>query len=263
MKQHLGSEHLLVEQKGNVLVLTLNRPEALNAFSPSMIEGLHDAILHAKEEESIRAIILAGAGRSFSAGGDVKGMGENTPVAVYEHIGLLNELILAMRDLPKPIIAAVHGFAAGAAFNLALAADIIFAAESSSFILSFSKVGLISDGGGLFHLPRLIGPYKAKELLFNAEPLPAAEANRLGIVNQVYPLEELELKTIEYANKLAAGPSKAYGSIKKLANQSLVSSLDEILELERITQAMIATTDDHKEGVQAFKDKRVPEFNGN
>ncbi len=257
-----GSKHLLVNVEKNVMHATLNRPDSLNAFSPEMISGLKAAVQKAKEDEGIRVLVISGAGRSFSAGGDVKTMGEAEPTQVYDHIGKLNELVLAMRDLEKPIISAVHGFAAGAGFNLALASDLILAAEGSSFVLSFSRVGLISDGGGLYFLPRLVGPYLAKELLFSAEPINAEKAQTLGIVNQVYPADTFREQVTAYAGKLAEGPSKAYGFMKKIADRSLTSTLDEVLELERITQATVVTTDDHQEGVNAFKEKREPAFKG-
>jgi 2-(1,2-epoxy-1,2-dihydrophenyl)acetyl-CoA isomerase len=256
------TEHLKVNVHGAVLHLTLNRPEALNAFSPEMILGLTKAMQDAKENDEIRVVMLSGAGRSFSAGGDVKTMGDTTSTEVYEHIGKLNELVLAMRDLEKPIISVIHGFAAGAGFNLALASDIILAAEDSSFVLSFSQVGLISDGGGLSFLPRLIGPYKAKELFFSAQPISAKEAKELKIVNRTYPIASLEEEAMAYAEKLSKGPGKAYGFIKKIADASLTSSLSEVLEQERITQALMVTTEDHKEGATAFKEKRAPQFKG-
>ncbi|SET35011.1 2-(1,2-epoxy-1,2-dihydrophenyl)acetyl-CoA isomerase [Salinibacillus kushneri] len=255
------TKHLLVQKFDGVMQLTLNRPDSLNAFSPDMMLGLKESMEEAKNDDSIHVIILSGAGRAFSAGGDVKTMGTSNPLATYNHIGNLNELILTMRNLEKPIIAAVHGYAAGAGFNLALACDMILAAEESKFVLSFSKVGLSSDGGGLYFLPRLIGPYLAKELLFTAEPITAEKAHSLGIVNHTYPLEEFKDQVERFANKIAAGPSEAYQFIKKIANQSYHSTLDEILELERISQATIVTTDGHKEGVQAFKEKREPDFN--
>ena len=258
--QSTETKHLLVEVKDGVMQLILNRPESLNAFSPEMIRGLKDAMIEANNNTSIRVITITGAGRSFSAGGDVKRMGNRSPLATYEHLGKLNELILTMNNLEKPIIAAVHGYAAGAGFNLALACDLILAAEETKFILSFSNVGLISDGGGLYFLPKLVGSYRAKELFFNAEPLPVEEAHSLGIVNQVYSMDEFQSCVSLYANKIASGPSTAYGFIKKIVNQSLTSSLEEILEQERITQSTMITTDDHHEGVTAFKEKRRPNF---
>ena len=167
---------------------------------------------------------------------------------------------MQMSQLEKPIIAAVKGYAAGAGFNLALASDMILASEESQFILSFSKVGLISDGGGLYFLPRLVGPYLAKELFFSAEPLSAEKAASLGIVNHIYASHEFADKVEEFADKIASGPMTAYGFIKKLTNLSLTSSLSEMLEQERITQATLATTKDHQEGIQAFIEKRPPLF---
>ncbi|WCK56369.1 enoyl-CoA hydratase [Aneurinibacillus sp. Ricciae_BoGa-3] len=258
----MENNDLLITFEGPILSLKLNRPTALNAFSPAMIEGLIASLEEARNNEHIRVVLLSGAGRSFSAGGDVKGMGESSPGQVYEHVGKLNQLIKLMKEVEKPIIAVVHGFAAGAGFNLALACDLIIAAEDSKFVLSFSQVGLISDGGGSFFLPRLIGIHRAKELLFSAEPLEAAKAYEWGIVNRLYPLEELQTAAMEYAKKLANGPSRAYGLLKKIADQSLVSGLEDILEQERITQAMMVTTEDHEEGVRAFKEKRKPAFKG-
>lgn len=256
----MGNEHIVVKKANGVLSLQLNRPESLNAFSPEMILRLTEEIQAAGGDPEIGAVILSGAGRSFSAGGDVKTMGQAGPVETYEHIGKLNELVLAMRSLEKPIVAAVHGFAAGAAFNLALASDIILAAEDSKFVMSFAQVGLISDGGGLYFLPRLIGPYRAKELFFTAEPITAELAHEWGIVNRLYPLADLEQEAMRFAARLANGPSQAFGQLKKITDQSAISGLPDILEQERITQAMMVTTDDHLEGVSAFKEKRKPDF---
>jgi len=258
----MSDQHLLINQKGAVLSLTLNRPESLNAFSPDMILGLTAAIKEAQQNPEIRVIVLSGSGRSFSAGGDVKSMGQANAVGVYEHIGRLNECILTMKETEKPIIAAVHGFAAGAGFNLALACDLIIAADNSQFALSFSQVGLISDGGGSYFVPRLVGPHLAKQFLFSAEPIPAERLYNLGVVNYLVPLERLQEETQNIAEKFAAGPSRAYGMIKKLVDHSLNATLDEILEQERITQTMMVTTEDHKEGITAFKEKRKPNFTG-
>ncbi|GLO65129.1 enoyl-CoA hydratase [Oceanobacillus kimchii] len=256
-------EDVIVDIKENVMYLTLNRPDSLNAFSPEMILGLKESLTEANTNDRVKAIVIKGSGRSFSAGGDVKTMGKKDPIHTYDHIGKLNELIIQMNNLEKPIIAAVHGYAAGAGFNLALASDLIVATEGSNFILSFSKVGLISDGGGLYFLPRIVGPYLAKELFFNAEPISVEKAHSLGIVNQIYTVDQFDDEVEKFASKIASGPSYAYGFIKKLTNLSLTSSLSEILEQERITQATMVTTEDHAEGVQAFKEKRNPQFGKN
>lgn len=258
----MSNEHLIARQEESVLQLVLNRPESLNAFSPSMIFELTEALKKAEKDESIRVVVLSGAGRTFSAGGDVKTMGQASGTDIYDHIGKLNECILAMKNLSKPIISAVHGFAAGAGFNLALASDLIIASEESKFVLSFMQVGLISDGGGSYFLPRLVGPYKAKELFFSGEPITAHEAKELQIVNRVVPLEELEATTKELAYKLSHGPSRAYGIMKKIIDGSFQASLEDILEQERITQTLMVATEDHLEGVKAFQEKRKPRFQG-
>ncbi|OLS35732.1 enoyl-CoA hydratase [Alkalihalophilus pseudofirmus] len=253
---------LLVKQESGVLEITLDRPNALNAFSPEMILGIEEALLNAEGDHEVKVIVLRGSGRAFSAGGDVKTMGEAAPVDVYNHIGHLNELIKQMRSLEKPIIAAVHGFAAGAGFNLALACDLIVAAEDTSFILSFAQVGLVSDGGGHYFLPKSLSPYQAKELLFRAEPLDAKTAQQWGLVNHVYPLAEMEEKVREYALSFTQRPTKAIGLMKKLTNLADTTSLTDVLEAERTTQAMMVTTHDHQEGVAAFIEKRRPQFKG-
>jgi 2-(1,2-epoxy-1,2-dihydrophenyl)acetyl-CoA isomerase len=253
---------LVVEKLGPVLSLTLNRPQSLNAFSPDMILGLKNALIEAQTDLDTQVIVLSGAGRSFSAGGDVKTMGQAGPVQVYEHIGRLNELILTMKATEKPIIAAVHGFAAGAGVNLALACDLIVAAEDSKFALSFSQVGLVSDGGGSYLLPRLIGPHLAKQFFFTAEPIPAERLYQLGVINYLFPLEKLQEETTKLAVKIARGPGKAYGMQKKLIDHSFTATLEEILEQERITQTLMVQTLDHQEGIAAFKEKRKPSFKG-
>ncbi|WP_409305203.1 enoyl-CoA hydratase/isomerase family protein [Peribacillus sp. SCS-155] len=256
------TQDLLVHVEGSIMSITLNRPESLNAFSPDMILGLTEAVNSVKENNTIRAIVLSGAGRSFTAGGDVKTMGNTNAAQVYDHIGKLNECILAMQSAEVPIIAAVHGFAAGAGFNLALACDLIIAAEDSKFALSFSQVGLISDGGGSYFVPRLLGPHLAKQFFFSGEPIPAERLYQLGVINQLVPIEALKEEALMLAKKLAQGPTKAYGMMKKIINHSFTASLEEILEQERISQTMMVTTEDHLEGVQAFKEKRRPEFQG-
>ncbi|CAH0345858.1 enoyl-CoA hydratase [Bacillus sp. CECT 9360] len=258
----MGKEDLLVTIEGTIMRVTLNRPDSLNAFSPDMIIGLQGAIKEAEINPEVRVIVLSGAGRSFTAGGDVKTMGQSSATEVYDHIGRLNQLILAMKETEVPIIAAVHGFAAGAGFNLALACDLIIAADDSKFALSFSKVGLISDGGGSYFVPRLIGPHLAKQLFFSGEAVSAERLYQLGVINQLVPSEILQEETIKYATTLAEGPTRSYGMIKKLINHSFTSSLEEILEQERITQTMMVTTEDHQEGIAAFSEKRKAVFKG-
>ncbi|MDT9024293.1 MULTISPECIES: enoyl-CoA hydratase/isomerase family protein [Rossellomorea] len=253
---------LLLETTDRVLTLTLNRPDSLNSFDENMLTGIVEALKQADHNQEIRAIVIRGAGRAFSAGGDVKTMGSATSTEVYEHIGILNTCIKAIKEIEKPVIASVHGFAAGAGFNLALACDLIIASEDSQFALSFSKVGLISDGGGSYFLPRIIGPHLAKEFFFSGEPVTAGRLFDLGVLNRIVPSENLDEETTDWAVELASGPSKAYGMMKKMIDRSFTLSLDEILEQERITQTLLISTEDHAEGVSAFKDKRRPTFTG-
>ncbi|TMU87382.1 enoyl-CoA hydratase [Bacillus sp. BHET2] len=253
---------LLVETNDRVLYLTLNRPHSLNSFDENMLSGIIEELQHAAHNQKIRAIVIRGTGRAFSAGGDVKTMGSATSSQVYEHIGILNECIKAITKLEKPVIASVHGFAAGAGFNLALACDLIIASETSQFALSFSKVGLISDGGGSYFLPRIIGPHVAKELFFSGEPVDVKRMYELGVVNRIVHIDRLQDDTAEWARTLAQGPGKAFGMMKKMIDRSFTMSLDEILEQERITQTLMISTEDHAEGVAAFKEKRNPSFSG-
>ncbi|ELK48940.1 enoyl-CoA hydratase [Halobacillus sp. ACCC02827] len=257
-----GNEHLTVQVNGPIMHCVLNRPEALNAFSDQMISGLMKALKEAEESEDVKAVVLSGAGRSFSAGGDVKGMGQASAAKLYDHVGKLNQLILAIKALPKPVIAVVHGYAAGAGFNLALACDQILAAEKSKFVMSFAQVGLISDGGGHYFLTKVLGPYRAKELLFRAEPINVEQAYDWGMVNRILPVDDLEGAAMEYALEIANGPARAIGMIKRVVDQADQSDLAAILEQERISQTMMIATEDHKEGVEAFKNKRKPEFAG-
>ena len=257
------SDHLIINKNGAVLSLTLNRPESLNPFSPEMILTLTEALKEAQNNPEVKVIVLSGAGRSFSAGGDVKTMGQANATGVYDHIGRLNECILAMKATEKPIIAAIHGFAAGAGFNLALACDLIVAADESKFALSFSQVGLVSDGGGSYFVPRLVGPHLAKQFMFTAEPIPAERLYQLGVINYLVPAANLKEETLKLATQLANGPTRTYGMIKKLVDHSMTATLEEILEQERITQTMMVSSEDHQEGIAAFKEKRKPNFTGN
>ncbi|MEH7112488.1 enoyl-CoA hydratase-related protein [Neobacillus niacini] len=258
----MSHQHLLKNISNQVLTLTLNRPERLNAFSTEMFLELISALKDAQTNPEVRAIVIKGSGRSFSAGGDINDMGSDNPISLYDFVYTLNEGILTMRDTEKPIIAAVHGYAAGAGASLALAADLIVAAENTKFALSFSQVGLISDGGGSYHLTKLIGPYLAKQFYFSAEPILVDRLYELGVVNQIVPSEKLDEEVSKLATKLANGPSRAYGLQKKIINHAVTATLEDILEQERVSQVMMNITEDHKEGIAAFMEKRQPVFKG-
>jgi len=256
------SSEIITSIENSVLFIKLNRPNVLNAITPEMRKGLLEAIQIAKSNNKVKSVLISGSGRSFCSGGDVAKMGIRTPISRFEYIGELNELIREMSELEKPIIASVHGYTAGLGVSLALAADQIIASDDAKFLLSFSKVGLISDGGALFFLTRALGPYKAKELLFNAEKFTALDAKDWGLVNEIYPPDKLEEEAIKYAEKLANGPTLSYGMIKKLTNHSLTADLATVLELERSFTSVAGASEDHKEGIQAFMEKRKPKFQG-
>jgi 2-(1,2-epoxy-1,2-dihydrophenyl)acetyl-CoA isomerase len=258
----VDSKDIIVEQDGNVLCITLNRPDVLNAFSSQMRQGIFEALTLAKNNKEIRAVLLMGAGSSFCAGGDVKRMGNFTPQSVFEHLSLSKELILAMTELDVPIITAIHGYVAGGGTGLALASDIILAAGDSKFYFSFAKLGLVPDTSVMFFLPRTLGLYRAKEIIFNPRPIDAKTALEWGIVNHLYPAEQIHAEAKKFAQKIAKGPSRALGHMKRIANRALVSDLSDVLEMEATAQAIMVTTEDHQEGVRAFKEKQKPSFVG-
>ncbi len=256
----MSNQVLLIQRRGPILELILNRPDRLNALNEELLLELQSALVAGKNDESVHIIIISGAGRTFCAGRDIKAMEVADPVEVHREIGVLNDCILLMKSIEKPILASVHGYAAGAGFSLALACDLIIASEDSQFMMSFANVGLASDGGGTFFLPQLVGLHLAKELYLLAEELSAKQAYDLGIVNRMAPANELAYEVNKIAQYLAKGPAKAFGMMKQLLDHSLDSTLSEVLEKERLTQSMLSTTEDYKEGVHSFLEKRPPSF---
>jgi len=225
--------------------------------------ALQDTLVKCESDDSIRCILITGAGKAFCAGQDLKEAtdpkGPEIDKIVREHY---NPIIKKIRAIDKPIIAAVNGVAAGAGANLALACDIVTATQSAKFIQAFSKIGLIPDSGGTYFLPRLIGLPKATAFMMTGEPVSAEKAEALGMIYAVYENAEFESKTLELARSIAAMPTKGLGYTKRLLNQSFNNSLEEQLDLEAATQSLSAHTDDHKEGIQAFLEKRSPVFTG-
>lgn len=254
---------ILSEIKGQVQVITLNRPDKFNSFNREMAMQLLDSFDHAEKDPNVRAVVLTGAGKAFCAGQDLsEAMDPNGPGIdriVNEHY---NPIILRIRNIEKPFIAAVNGVAAGAGANIALACDIVYAASSSSFIQAFSKIGLVPDSGGTFVLPRLIGQQLASALMITGDKLSAEEALKHGLIYKVFDDAALMEQTLASATQVAAMPTAAIGLTKRLLNQSAANTLQEQLLLEGQLQVKAAGSHDYKEGVNAFLEKRKPTFKG-
>ena len=254
---------ILTEEKNNVLVVTLNRPEKLNCFNREMALQLISVLDEAENNNNIRAIIITGMGKAFCAGQDLsEAIDPNGPgikKIVGEHY---NPIIIKIRSIEKPIIGVINGVAAGAGANIALACDIIYASKSASFIQAFSKIGLIPDSGGTYTLPRLVGFNLASALMISGDKLSADDAKNFGIVYKVFDDENLMELSIASAIKIAAMPTKAIGLTKRLLNKTYSNSLEQQLLLEKNLQIEAANTSDYKEGVNAFLEKRSPYFKG-
>ena len=254
---------ILTKEKNNVLVVTLNRPEKLNCFNREMALQLIAVLDKAENNNNVRAIIITGMGKAFCAGQDLsEAIDPNGPgikKIVGEHY---NPIILKIRSIEKPIIAVINGVAAGAGANIALACDIIYASKSASFIQAFSKIGLIPDSGGTYTLPRLVGFNLASALMITGDKLSADDAKNFGIVYKVFDDENLMELSIASAIKIAAMPTKAIGLTKRLLNKTYSNSLEQQLVLEKNLQIEAANTLDYKEGVNAFLEKRNPNFKG-
>jgi 2-(1,2-epoxy-1,2-dihydrophenyl)acetyl-CoA isomerase len=257
---------ILVSQDAGVLSITLNRPDKLNAFNPEMHKLLRQALERARDDAGIRALLISGAGRGFCAGQDLSERnvgGGAAPIDLSVSLGSnYNPLVRRMRELPKPIVCAVNGVAAGAGANIALACDIVLAARSASFVQSFSKLGLVPDSGGTFFLPRLVGSARAMALALLGDRLSAEDAERWGLIWKALDDERLLEEANAIARKLAAGPTRGYALIKKALYASGGNSLDAQLDLERDLQREAGFTEDYREGVAAFMEKRQPNYKG-
>ncbi|WP_433918959.1 enoyl-CoA hydratase-related protein [Streptomyces canus] len=251
---------------GQVSYLTLDRPEVLNALTPGQRDLLIELLARASADPDVRAVVLTGTGRGFCAGADLRGTsgaGERVAGDVARTLRLgAQRLIAAVLDCEKPVIAAVNGTAAGLGAHLAFACDLVLAAESAKFIEVFVRRGLVPDGGGAYLLPRLIGPQRAKELMFFGEALTAREAERLGLVNRVVEDEELAKTAREWAGRLATGPTRALALTKQLVNASLDSDRATAFAAEAAAQEINMTTEDAQEGVASFVERRSPEYRG-
>ena len=262
----MSYENILITESAGILTITLNRPEKLNAFVGHMRRDLAEALEHASSDRAVRVVVITGAGRAFCSGGDVEFMAQLMERHDSEEfariLGAGRRVILAIRQMTKPVIASVNGIAAGAGCNLALACDMRIVSTNASFTQSFIRVGLNPDWGGTFFLPRLVTPNKACELFFLGETINAQEAARLNIVNQVVAPEELESATLQLAERLRAAPPIALASAKQAVYTSEARSLEDMLRYETEAQLRCFESDDGHEGVRAFLEKREPHFTG-
>jgi 2-(1,2-epoxy-1,2-dihydrophenyl)acetyl-CoA isomerase len=272
-----GTEELLAEIKDGVAVITMNRPARRNAFSPGMLAALGTVLAQVETDEAVGCVVLTGAAGAFSAGGDVKSMaaradGGNGSAGHHGDPSLdaaIHRQRLSQRatsgrlwGMPKPTIAAIAGPAAGAGLSLALACDLRYAVPGAILTTAFAKVAFAGDYGGTWFLTRLVGSSKAKELYYFSERLSAEEAERLGIVNAVFPAESFEQEVMERARKLAQGPAIAYRYMKENLNRAVSGELGDCMDLEVTHHAHTGLTEDHREAAKAFTEKREPRFHG-
>lgn len=262
------TEDLLERKEGRVAILTMNRPDRLNAMSGAMLDALLEALDRLASDNDTGCVILTGAGRGFCAGGDVKAMAEGDEFSETTMEGKAQALRAKMEtsrllhEMPKPTIAMVRGPAAGAGLSLALACDMRVASDTLKMITAFANVGYSGDFGGSYFLTRLVGTAKARELYFTADRVEAAEALALGMVNKVVPDDQLEAETMALAEKMANGPGIALGYMKRNMNAAETGSLRDCLDLEAWHHTRTGMTEDHREATKAFVDKRAPVFKG-
>lgn len=261
--------HLLVTRDDGVVTLTMNRPEARNALSMEMRAQLSDVLHDIEADASVRCVVLTGAGEHFMAGGDVKGMGDSIAKPPQEirkefllRIHDLHTIMFAMRRMPKPVIASCRGAAAGAGVSMALACDLVIAADDAFFTLAYCKIGTSPDGSSSFHLPRAVGIKRAMEIALLGDRFSAQTAKEIGMINFVVPAAELAQETQTLAHRLAAGPTHVYGNTKALLYRSLESEFESQLQAEAEYFADCASHEDFREGVTAFIEKRPPRFTG-
>jgi 2-(1,2-epoxy-1,2-dihydrophenyl)acetyl-CoA isomerase len=267
-----GTEDLRAEIDGGVAVITMNRPDRRNAFSQAMVSALGAVLARVETDEAVGCVVLTGAGGAFCAGGDVKSMaaappadrGDGGSTDALIHRQRLNQRATSGRlwSMPKPTIAAIGGPAAGAGLSLALACDLRYAVPGAVLTTAFARVGFAGDYGGTWFLTRLVGSSKAKELYYFSERLSAEDAQRLGIVNAVFPPADFEREVMDRARRLAQGPSIAYRYMKENLNRAVSGELGDCMDLEVTHHVHTGLTQDHHEAAQAFVDKREPRFHG-
>jgi len=256
-------KNILYERLGETVTITLNRPAVLNALNRELRLELLAALEAAEKDEGIRVVILTGAGeKAFSAGADINEFANLTPMGIRDHVELARKVTASIAGMGKPVIAAVNGYAFGGGCELCLACDLVVASENARFGLPEINIGIIPGGGGTQRLPRLIGVRKAKELIFTGEPIKAEEALNLGLVNKVVPAEKLRETVLELAGKLASKSPVILKLAKAAVNHSMESTLAAGLGYEKELFSLCFSTEDQKEGVKAFLEKRKPAFKG-
>ena len=259
-------ETVLVERRGGELRITLNRPEAMNAWNKQFGFDLRDAIERAAEDDEVRAVVITGAGRAFSSGADLKAGFDPTPSGRPDVHTALTEryhpIITGIRRMPKPVLAAVNGPAVGIGLSLALAADLVIARESAYFLLAFVNIGLVPDGGSSLFVPTRVGFARASEMAMLGERIGAEQALQWGLVNRVFANDEFDAEVAALRDRLANGPTRSYAGSKRQLNNWLYARMEEQLELEADIQADMAATGDFAEGVAAFVEKRAAGFRG-
>jgi 2-(1,2-epoxy-1,2-dihydrophenyl)acetyl-CoA isomerase len=252
--------------ENNIALIALNRPESANTISVELAEDLLQAAIRCESDPTVRAVVLTGKGRFFSGGGDVQSFasaGDGVGELLRRITAPLHAAVSRFARMDAPLITAVNGTAAGAGFSLAIAGDVVIAAESAKFTMAYTKIAMSADGGGSFNLPRIVGMARAKELMLLNPVLTAAEAQQRGLVTIVAPDAEVLAKAKEIAASLAGGPTRAYGEVKRLLADSHANSLEEQLALESRSMATLADrTEDAREGFTAFSQKRAPKYNG-
>ena len=263
----MAYEDLILEKEGNIAIITLNRPDRLNAISPAMRDGFPKALEEVRQDDDIRVMILTGAGRGFCSGADVSGQaarlaGEAAAKSRRETLEVVGHIGMLIRELEKPTIAAVNGVAAGAGFSYAMACDIRFASDRARFISVFVRRGLVPDSGLTYFLPRLVGTSKACEIMFTGNPIDAEEALRIGLVSKVVPHDDLMNVAREFASVIAKGPPISLELTKKAIYRGIERDLRTQMDFESYAQTVCRGTEDHREGVRSFMEKREPIFKG-